>query len=79
MNLWTKYRDIILYKLKNINYILYVSNIFFLYMQFFFRISNLGMFGIKQFRAIINLPQTAILAVGSGQEELSKKHLKRIL
>ncbi|XP_003693833.2 LOW QUALITY PROTEIN: dihydrolipoyllysine-residue acetyltransferase component 1 of pyruvate dehydrogenase complex, mitochondrial [Apis florea] len=36
-----------------------------------FTISNLGMFGIKQFRAIINLPQTAILAVGSGQEELN--------
>lgn len=53
--------------------------IFFLYVQFFFRISNLGMFGIKHFRAIINLPQTAILAVGSGREELSKKHLKRIL
>ncbi|XP_016920895.2 dihydrolipoyllysine-residue acetyltransferase component of pyruvate dehydrogenase complex, mitochondrial [Apis cerana] len=36
-----------------------------------FSISNLGMFGIKQFRAIINLPQTAILAVGSGREELN--------
>lgn len=36
-----------------------------------FTISNLGMFGIKHFRAIINLPQTAILAVGSGREELN--------
>ena len=30
-----------------------------------FTISNLGMFGIDQFTAIINPPQTAILAVGS--------------
>ncbi|XP_033326878.1 dihydrolipoyllysine-residue acetyltransferase component of pyruvate dehydrogenase complex [Megalopta genalis] len=35
-----------------------------------FTISNLGMFGIKQFSAIINPPQTAILAVGGGQDEL---------
>lgn len=35
-----------------------------------FTISNLGMFGIKQFSAIINPPQTAILAVGGGHEEL---------
>ncbi|OAD60297.1 hypothetical protein WN48_05344 [Eufriesea mexicana] len=35
-----------------------------------FTISNLGMFGIKQFSAIINPPQTAILAVGTGREEL---------
>lgn len=31
-----------------------------------FTISNLGMFGISQFSAIINPPQCAILAVGSG-------------
>ena len=30
-----------------------------------FTITNLGMFGIKQFRAIINPPESAILAVGS--------------
>lgn len=30
------------------------------------------MFGIKQFSAIINPPQTAILAVGGGQEGLGK-------
>ena len=33
-----------------------------------FSISNLGMFGIKNFTAIINPPQSAILAVGSGQK-----------
>ncbi|XP_024943435.1 dihydrolipoyllysine-residue acetyltransferase component 1 of pyruvate dehydrogenase complex, mitochondrial isoform X2 [Cephus cinctus] len=35
-----------------------------------FTISNLGMFGIKEFSAIINPPQTAILAVGGGRVEL---------
>ena len=30
-----------------------------------FTISNLGMFGIKQFRAVINPPESAILAVGT--------------
>ncbi|XP_012225883.1 dihydrolipoyllysine-residue acetyltransferase component of pyruvate dehydrogenase complex [Linepithema humile] len=35
-----------------------------------FTISNLGMFGIKEFSAIINPPQTAILAIGAGREEL---------
>ncbi|MDX9784161.1 MAG: dihydrolipoamide acetyltransferase family protein [Spirochaetia bacterium] len=40
-------------------------------------LSNLGMFGIKRFRAIVNPPQTAIIAVGAigdrlvpGEEEL---------
>jgi pyruvate dehydrogenase E2 component (dihydrolipoamide acetyltransferase) len=32
-----------------------------------FSISNLGMFGIKEFTAVINPPQGAILAVGAGQ------------
>jgi len=32
-----------------------------------FSISNLGMMGIKQFQAVINPPQAAILAVGSGE------------
>lgn len=32
-----------------------------------FSISNLGMFGIKEFSAVINPPQSAILAVGAGQ------------
>ncbi len=31
-----------------------------------FSISNLGMFGVEQFQAIINPPQLAILAVGTG-------------
>jgi pyruvate dehydrogenase E2 component (dihydrolipoamide acetyltransferase) len=33
-----------------------------------FAISNLGMFGIKNFTAIINPPHAAILAVGAGEE-----------
>ncbi|MDE2465441.1 MAG: pyruvate dehydrogenase complex dihydrolipoamide acetyltransferase [Alphaproteobacteria bacterium] len=33
-----------------------------------FAISNLGMFGIKQFTAVINPPHAAILAVGAGEE-----------
>jgi len=35
-----------------------------------FTISNLGMFGIKEFTAIINPPQCAIMAVGSGSIEI---------
>ncbi len=34
-----------------------------------FTISNLGMFGIEEFSAIINSPQTAILAVGGIKDE----------
>jgi len=33
-----------------------------------FTISNLGMFGIKEFAAIINPPQSCILAVGAGEQ-----------
>jgi pyruvate dehydrogenase E2 component (dihydrolipoamide acetyltransferase) len=33
-----------------------------------FSISNLGMFGIKEFAAVINPPQSAILAVGKGEQ-----------
>ena len=33
-----------------------------------FTISNLGMFGVKDFAAIINPPQAMILAVGAGEE-----------
>jgi len=33
-----------------------------------FSISNLGMLGVKQFTAIINPPQSAILAVGAGEK-----------
>ena len=32
-----------------------------------FTISNLGMFGVKQFDAVINPPQACILAVGAGE------------
>lgn len=32
-----------------------------------FSISNLGMFGIKEFSAVINPPQSAILAIGAGE------------
>jgi pyruvate dehydrogenase E2 component (dihydrolipoamide acetyltransferase) len=32
-----------------------------------FTISNLGMFGIKEFAAVINPPQSGILAVGAGE------------
>jgi pyruvate dehydrogenase E2 component (dihydrolipoamide acetyltransferase) len=31
-------------------------------------VSNLGMYGIKDFTAVINPPQSSILAVGSGEE-----------
>jgi len=34
-----------------------------------FTISNLGMFGIEQFVAVLNPPQAAILAVGATQEQ----------
>jgi pyruvate dehydrogenase E2 component (dihydrolipoamide acetyltransferase) len=34
-----------------------------------FTISNLGMFGIEQFTAVLNPPQVAILAVGAVKEE----------
>ncbi|MEQ8745301.1 pyruvate dehydrogenase complex dihydrolipoamide acetyltransferase [Pyruvatibacter sp.] len=33
-----------------------------------FSISNLGMFGIRNFTAVINPPQSAIMAVGAGEE-----------
>ncbi len=35
-----------------------------------FSISNLGMFGVKTFQAIINPPQACILAVGAGESKL---------
>ena len=35
-----------------------------------FTISNLGMFGVKNFAAIINPPQAMILAVGMGEERV---------
>ena len=33
-----------------------------------FSISNLGMFGVREFAAVINPPQGAILAVGAGEQ-----------
>jgi pyruvate dehydrogenase E2 component (dihydrolipoamide acetyltransferase) len=33
-----------------------------------FSVSNLGMFGIKDFSAIINPPQGCILAIGAGEQ-----------
>ena len=33
-----------------------------------FTISNLGMYGVRQFAAVINPPQGAILAVGAGEQ-----------
>ena len=38
-----------------------------------FSISNLGMFGIKEFSAVINPPQAAILAVGQGNPVVNHK------
>lgn len=38
-----------------------------------FTISNLGMFGIEEFTAIVNPPESAILAVGATREEIIVK------
>jgi pyruvate dehydrogenase E2 component (dihydrolipoamide acetyltransferase) len=35
-----------------------------------FTVSNLGMYGVDEFTAIINPPQAAILSVGGGQPEM---------
>lgn len=43
---------------------------FFFYQGGTFTISNLGMFGIKNFSAIINPPQACILAVGGSEKRL---------
>lgn len=39
-----------------------------------FSISNLGMYGVKTFQAIINPPQACILAVGAGEEAVRVKN-----
>jgi pyruvate dehydrogenase E2 component (dihydrolipoamide acetyltransferase) len=39
-----------------------------------FSISNLGMFGVKTFQAIINPPQACILAIGAGEEAVRVKN-----
>ena len=41
-----------------------------------FTISNLGMFGITEFTAIINSPQAAILAVGGGRMIINPDTMK---
>ncbi len=41
-----------------------------------FSISNLGMYGIKNFNAIINPPQSCILAVGAGEERVIARNGK---
>ena len=39
-----------------------------------FTISNLGMMGVKNFKAVINPPQAAILAVGGGEQRVVVKN-----
>lgn len=39
-----------------------------------FSLSNLGMFGVKEFKAIVNPPQSAILAVGASEERVVAKN-----
>jgi pyruvate dehydrogenase E2 component (dihydrolipoamide acetyltransferase) len=39
-------------------------------------VSNLGMFGVKDFAAVINPPHATILAVGSGEERAVVRHGK---
>ncbi|MEO8519855.1 MAG: pyruvate dehydrogenase complex dihydrolipoamide acetyltransferase [Acidobacteriota bacterium] len=39
-----------------------------------FSISNMGMFGVREFTAIINPPQSGILAVGAGEERVVVRH-----
>lgn len=39
-----------------------------------FTISNLGMYGVKEFKAIINMPQAMIMAVGGGQPVVRAKN-----
>merc|ERR1712098_63026 len=42
-----------------------------------FTISNLGMFGIAEFTAIINAPQLAILAVGGGRNIIDPETMRQ--
>ena len=44
-----------------------------------FTISNLGMFGIKDFAGIINPPQAAIIAVGAGEERAVVRDGKMVI
>lgn len=56
------------------NYFLIFKNYFWNY-----RISNLGMYGIHEFSAIINPPQCAILAVGGSRIEIGLSFLNFML
>ncbi len=42
-------------------------------------ISNLGMYGIEEFAAVINPPQTSILAVGASEERAVVRHGKIVV
>ena len=42
-----------------------------------FTISNLGMFGVEQFTAVLNPPQVAILAVGAVKERAGRPSTAR--
>jgi pyruvate dehydrogenase E2 component (dihydrolipoamide acetyltransferase) len=44
-----------------------------------FSISNLGMYGVQHFAAIINPPQGCILAVGAGEERVVVKKGKMVV
>jgi pyruvate dehydrogenase E2 component (dihydrolipoamide acetyltransferase) len=44
-----------------------------------FTISNLGMFGVEQFNAVINPPEAAILAVGAIQREPAEREGEMVL
>ena len=48
------------------NILLKCDDIHNIFTSWLSRISNLGMFGISEFSAIINPPQCGILAVGGG-------------
>lgn len=39
-----------------------------------FSVSNLGMYGVQEFGAIINPPQSCILAVGAGEEKVVRRN-----
>lgn len=44
-----------------------------------FTLSNLGMFGIKSFSAILNPPQACILAVGAGEQQVVVKNGQMVI
>lgn len=44
-----------------------------------FSISNLGMFGIKSFNAIVNPPQSAILAIGATEKRVIVDNVERMV